>query len=81
MELCVTLSNKGTIMESEERFNKVQKRAYEIYLHRESNSGTPEEDWQKAEAEIDLERKFGSERSEPSGPVREILWTEIKKRA
>jgi hypothetical protein len=66
-------------MNSEETFNQIQKRAYEIYLQREPNSGTPEDDWKKAELEVTVERRFVLESSRPDGAKREILWTESKK--
>jgi Protein of unknown function (DUF2934) len=67
-------------MHSEERFHQIQQRAYEIYLRRKPDSATPEEDWQKAESEIDFEERFGPERSESDGPTRR-LWTEVPSRA
>ena len=30
----------------------IRKRAYEIYLERESHEGTPEDDWKKSEEEL-----------------------------
>jgi hypothetical protein len=38
-----------------ERFHLVQKRAYEIYQHRDPNCGSADEDWWKAEREIERE--------------------------
>jgi hypothetical protein len=38
-----------------ERFHLVQRRAYEIYQHRDPNCGSADEDWSKAETEIERE--------------------------
>jgi hypothetical protein len=46
-------------MTHEEKFQKVQKRAYEIYLHRHPSEGTAEEDWRKAEAELQEQDRPG----------------------
>jgi hypothetical protein len=54
-------------MHPEERFNLVKKRAYEIYLERDPNLGTAEEDWWKAEREIEKEEQLASpERKDPT---------------
>ena len=54
-------------MHAEERFNLIQKRAYEIYLQRDPNFGTAEEDWWNAEREIEKEEQISSvERREPT---------------
>jgi hypothetical protein len=54
-------------MHPEERFNLVKKRAYEIYLERDPSFGTPEEDWWKAEREIEKEEQLASpERKDPT---------------
>jgi hypothetical protein len=45
----------------EEKFRLVQGRAYEIYRHRDSGGGSAEDDWQKAEAEIDMEEALWAE--------------------
>ena len=45
----VTASNLTTMTMSEEQ---VRARAYELYLQREGNGGTAEEDWYRAEAEL-----------------------------
>jgi hypothetical protein len=42
-------SNVTTMKMSEEQ---VRARAYELYLEREGNGGTAEEDWYRAEAEL-----------------------------
>lgn len=42
-------SNVTTMTMSEEQ---VRARAYELYLQREGNGGTAEEDWYRAEAEL-----------------------------
>lgn len=42
-------SNVTVMTMSEEQ---VRARAYELYLQREGNGGTPEEDWYRAEAEL-----------------------------
>ncbi len=47
-------------MHAEERFHLTQKRAYEIYRQRDPHDGTAEEDWRKAESEIQREEEFAS---------------------
>lgn len=44
-----------TAMHLTERFHLVQRRAYEIYQHRGPNCGSADEDWRKAETEIERE--------------------------
>jgi hypothetical protein len=44
-----------TAMHLTERFHLVQRRAYEIYQHRDPNCGSADEDWSKAETEIERE--------------------------
>ena len=54
-------------MQHEDRFRLVQERAYDLYLHRNPEEGSPEEDWHKAEQQIEQEE------SQPSihvGPAR-----------
>jgi hypothetical protein len=61
------LSCEVPFMHSEERFQLVQKRAYEIYQHRDPAFGTAEEDWWNAEREIEREEQLGApERKELS---------------
>jgi hypothetical protein len=40
-------------MDAENKFRLIQARAYEIYCHRHPSSGSAEDDWRKAEAEIE----------------------------
>jgi hypothetical protein len=40
-------------MDAETKFRFIQARAYEIYCRRDPSSGTAEDDWQQAEAEIE----------------------------
>ena len=54
-------------MHPEQKFRLVQERAYEIYQQRDPNNGTAEEDWQKAEAEIERQEHV---RSGHIGPAR-----------
>jgi hypothetical protein len=55
------------VMHPQERHNLVQKRAYEIYLERDPKFGTAEEDWWKAEREIEKEEELSAvERREPT---------------
>ena len=62
-------------MHSEERFQLVQKRAYEIYQHRDPTFGTAEEDWWNAEREIEREEPLGApERKELS------RWNDLESR-
>jgi len=44
-----TMATVTTMTMSEEQ---VRARAYELYLERRGNGGTPEEDWFRAEAEL-----------------------------
>jgi Protein of unknown function (DUF2934) len=61
-------------MHPEERFNLVKKRAYEVYLGRDPNFGTAEEDWWEAEREIEKEEQLASpERKEPT------RWSDLRK--
>jgi Protein of unknown function (DUF2934) len=54
-------------MKPDKKFQLVQARAYEIYLHRDPGSGSPEEDWLQAESEIEREEHA---RSVHTGPAR-----------
>jgi RecB family exonuclease len=45
-------------MHSEERFHRIQERAYELYTSRNPNQGSAEEDWRKAEQEIEQEEQM-----------------------
>jgi hypothetical protein len=54
-------------MDDDSRFRSIQSRAYEIFLQRDPHSGTAEEDWRKAEAEIEAE---GHPRSHHKGPAK-----------
>jgi Protein of unknown function (DUF2934) len=55
-------------MHSEDRYRLVQKRAFEIYEHRDPRYGTADEDWWKAEREIEREEQLSaSERKEMAG--------------
>jgi hypothetical protein len=60
-------------MRIDSRFQEVQKRAYEISQQRDPRSASPEDDWRKAEAEVDMEGRFGSEEGKDGCPVREML--------
>ena len=52
-------------MNHQDKFERIQRRAYEIYLHRDERSGTAEADWYAAEREIEYE-----ERLQHTGPAR-----------
>jgi hypothetical protein len=65
-------------MHPEERFHQTQKRAYEIYRQREPNSGTPEEDWRKAETETEEVEQFRPTRVESSLPKDRMRWDELE---
>jgi hypothetical protein len=43
-------------MDAESRFRSIQLRAYEIFCARNPASGTAEEDWRKAESQIEQEK-------------------------
>ena len=60
-------------MRIDPRFQEVQKRAYEIPQHREPRSASPEDDWKKAESEIDTEGRIGEQEGKDGCPVREML--------
>lgn len=47
-------------MDAETKFRFIQGRAYEIYCQRDPSSGTAEDDWQKAEAEIESIQRGGA---------------------
>jgi Protein of unknown function (DUF2934) len=47
-------------MHQDDRFVRIQSRAYEIYLSRDSNQGSPEEDWWKAEQEIERQEQVAA---------------------
>jgi hypothetical protein len=56
----------------------VRKRAYELYLSRNPQQGSPEEDWLRAEEEI--QREEGHDHSHHVGPARlkdPSRWNEI----
>jgi hypothetical protein len=58
---------------TEDKFQLIQERAYEIYLRRGSNSGSPEDDWSQAEVEIEREHSH-------TGPARfkeRSRWAEL----
>ena len=60
-----------------DRFKLIQQRAYEIYLHRDPATGTAEEDWSQAEAEIEREE---AQRATHIGPARlkdKSRWAEL----
>jgi hypothetical protein len=59
-------------MQSEQRFHRIQQRAYEIYKSREPKFGSADEDWRKAEQEIEREEQFSA--SDPHGVLR---WKEL----
>jgi len=64
-------------MQGNDRFRLIQERAYEIYRQRDPNSATPEDDWRRAEAEIEREE---SQRFTHTGPARfkeKSRWTEL----
>jgi hypothetical protein len=42
-------------MYGDDKFQRIQRRAYEIYQQRDPHYGTAEDDWRKAEAEIERE--------------------------
>jgi Protein of unknown function (DUF2934) len=44
-------------MHPEDRFLRIQTRAYEIYLTRDPGQGSPEDDWWKAEREIERQEQ------------------------
>lgn len=50
-----------------DKFQLIQERAYEIYRQRDPNSGSAEDDWRKAEAEVEREE---SQRPMHTGPAR-----------
>jgi len=63
---------------TEDRFRLIQERAYEIYMHRDPNNGTAEDDWSRAEAEI--EREQGQHSTQHTGPARfkeKSRWAEL----
>jgi hypothetical protein len=63
--------------QKEVRYEKIQKRAYEIYLNRDPYSGTPEEDWRKAEAEIaEREKPASMQASTMEIPLPNKAWRE-----
>jgi Protein of unknown function (DUF2934) len=58
---------------TENKFHLIQERAYEIYLHRDPTSGSAEDDWSQAEAEIEREHSH-------TGPARfkeRSRWAEL----
>jgi len=65
-------------MNGEEKFRLIQERAYEIYRHREPSSGSAEDDWRKAEAEIEREEtRHGSAHVGPAGFKEKSRWAEL----
>ena len=42
-------------MNYRDKFDRIQERAYEIYLHRDPRADTAEADWYEAELQIDRE--------------------------
>jgi len=60
-------------MHPEERVHRIRARAYEIYSSRNPNEGSPEDDWWKAEQEIEREEEF------PASPARmeRTRWSEL----
>jgi hypothetical protein len=64
-------------MHPEDRFQLVQKRAYEIYEHRDPSHGTPEEDWRKAEREVEEEEQVSAATSRPT---QRSPWDELRTR-
>lgn len=65
-------------MHPEERFHLIQKRAYEIYRQRDAHDGTAEEDWRKAETEIQREKEFASR---PRQHKERTSWKELMSHA
>lgn len=45
-------------MHSEEKLQRIRERAYEIYIVRDPNQGSAEEDWWRAEQEIEREEEI-----------------------
>lgn len=54
-------------MHPEEKVHRVRARAYEIYVSRDPNQGSAEQDWWKAEQEIEREEQIqGPSHREPT---------------
>ena len=64
-------------MHPEDKFRLIQERAYEIYQQRIPNEGTSEEDWQKAEAEIEREEHVRSTHTGPARLKEREHWSKI----
>ena len=54
-------------MQHEDKFRLIQQRAYEFFRRRDPAHGSAEEDWQRAEAEIEREE---TARALHSGPAK-----------
>jgi hypothetical protein len=61
-------------MNAKSRFETIQLRAYEIYCSRSSASGTPEDDWREAEAQLEREEAGGSGRLGPARLIEKSHW-------
>ena len=60
---------------TEDRFRLIQQRAYDIYLHRDPNGGTAEDDWSRAEAEV--EREYSAQHTGPARFKEKSRWAEL----
>jgi len=59
------------------QYKLVQKRAYEIYLSRDPKRGSPEEDWLRAEEEIEREHGFAAKHTGPARLNDRTRWNEV----
>lgn len=60
-------------MHPEERIHRIRDRAFEIYQSREPNQGSAEDDWWKAEQEIEREEQVQAPSHRQPTRWRELL--------
>jgi hypothetical protein len=64
-------------MREEDKFRLIQQRAYELYRQRDPLHGTAEEDWHKAEIEIEREEQRSSLHTGPAKLKERAHWGAI----